>query len=216
MQHLEIKEENEMAFVGLTNPYIAKLEDEKTMKYSGCFMCGKAIAMNITANYNEGKLYANNKLAEYDIEFKDGSMTLGTDRLPIEAMPICFGHEVSDDKKEVIYKAQDSANFVGVGFIVQEKIDGVRKNVATIVYKTKFKEPANDYTTKGENIEFKTPSVEGTIASISDGKWKITKVFDTEEEADKWLRTILGDESLTTITPPTTSTIPAGTISYVG
>ena len=82
--------------------------------------------------------------------------------------------------------------------------------------KTKFKEPANDYTTKGENIEFKTPSVEGTIASISDGKWKITKVFDTEEEADKWLRTILGDESLTTITPPTTSTIPAGTISYVG
>ena len=73
-----------MAFIGLMNPYMARLVDEKTKKYEDCFMCGNAMSINITPNYNEAKLYSNNHLSEYVKEFKDGNMTLGTDRLPIE------------------------------------------------------------------------------------------------------------------------------------
>ncbi|MBO5032168.1 MAG: major tail protein [Lachnospiraceae bacterium] len=191
-----------MAFVGLANPYIAKLIDETTKKYSGCFRCGKAMTMNVTPNYNEAKLYADNKLSEYAKEFKDGNITLGTDRLPAQALITCFGHMVSDDESEVTYKADDTANNVGVGFLVTEMVDNAAKYVATVVYKVKFSESANDYTTKGENLEFKTPSIEGTIAALETGEWKTTKTFPTAKEADDWLKTTLGYADITEPTEP--------------
>lgn len=210
-QHSEIKEEKEMAFVGLANPYMAKLVNEAAKKYSDCFQCGKAITLNITPNYNEAKLYANDQLSEYAKEFKDGNITLGTDRLPVKALSTCFGHTVSDDDNEVTYKAGDAANYVGVGFRVTEMIDGVTRYVATVVYKVKFTEAANDYTTKGENLEFKTPSIEGTIAALETGEWKTTKTFDTVIEADEWLKTTLGYIDPTTSSTSSTtaySTVP--------
>lgn len=181
-----------MAFIGLMNPYIARLVDEEKKKYSDCFMCGEAISVNVTPNYNEAKLHSNNRLSEYVKEFKDGSMVLGTNRLPIEASRVCFGHEVSDDDHEVTYKTNDSANYVGVGFYADEIINGRKQYVATIVYKVKFGEAADEYATKGENIEFKTPSIDGVIAGLKNGEWKKTKVCDTEVDADKWLRDTLG------------------------
>ena len=188
-----------MAYVGLSNPYIAKLVDETMKTYADCFACGKAMTVNITPNCNEAKLYANNQLAENVKEFKDGNITLGTDRLPVKAMTVCFGHTVSDDEKEVIYKTNDAANYVGVGFYVDEMINNVKEYVATVVYKVKFSETANDYTTKGENIEFKTPSIEGTIAGLESGEWKTTKTFSSSMEADAWLRETLGFTTLTTL-----------------
>lgn len=181
-----------MAFIGLMNPYIAKLVDEEKKKYSDCFLCGEAITVNVTPNYNEAKLHSNNRLSEYVKEFKDGSMVLGTNRLPIEASKVCFGHEVSDDDREVTYKTNDTANYVGVGFYADEMINGRKQYVATIVYKVKFGEAADEYATKGENIEFKTPSIDGVIAGLKNNEWKRTKVCDTENDADKWLRDTLG------------------------
>lgn len=182
-----------MAFIGLMKPYIARLVDEEKKTYADCFKCGKAIRVNVTPNYNEAKLHGDNKLTEYVKEFKDGNMTLGTDRLPIEASRVCFGHEVSEDDSEVTYKTNDSANYVGTGFIADEMIDGKKRYVATVIYKVKFGEAATEYSTKGENIEFKTPSIDGVIAGISNNEWKKTKICATEPEADKWLKGILGE-----------------------
>ena len=190
-----------MAYVGLANPYIAKLVDEATKKYKDCFMCGKAITLNVTPNYNEAKLYANNQLAEAAKEFKDGNITLGTDRLPLKALEVCFGHNVNHEENEVTYKTNDNANAVGVGFYVDEMISGKRQYAATIIYKVTFSESAEDYTTKGETIEFKTPSIEGIIAGLETGEWKTTKTFDTAEQADTWLRSTLGYEEPTDSNP---------------
>ncbi len=178
-----------MAYVGVAKPYIAKLVNEKTKKYENGFKCGKAMNVNIAPNYNEGKLFADNQLAENVKEFKDGTMTLGTDRLPKEAESVCFGHDVKEDR--VVYKTGDSANYVGVGFYVDEMLDGVKRYVAIVVYKVKFSENAEDYTTKGENIEFKTPSISGTISGLSSTEWKERNVFDTEEEAEAWIKEVL-------------------------
>lgn len=181
-----------MAYVGLAKPYIARLVNELTKTYADGFKCGKAMNVNITPNYNEAKLYADNQLAENVKEFKDGTIVLGTDRLPKEADKVCFGHEVTEDG--VSYKTGDEGNYVGVGFYVDEILDGVKKYVAIVVYKVKFGEGAEDYTTKGENIEFKTPSISGTISGLSSTLWKDRKVFPTEKEADEWLKTTLNIE----------------------
>ena len=116
---------------------------------------------------------------------------MGTDRLPKEADRVIFSHEVSEDEKIVKYKTDDNANWVGVGFCVDEILDGVKQYVATVVYKSKFTEAAMDYETKGENITFKTPSIEGSISALDDRQWKITKVLETELEAEEFIKTVL-------------------------
>ena len=64
--------------------------------------------------------------------------------------------------------------------------------MAIVAYKTKFGENAEEYTTKGENIEFKTPSISGTISGLSTTEWKDRKVFDTEDEAEAWIMEVFG------------------------
>jgi len=184
-----------MAFVGFLNPYIALLADEEEMIYTDFFMCGEAIRVNVNPNYNEAKLYSNNRLKEYVKVFKDGNISLGTDHLPVEASKVCFGHDVIDNDSEIVYKTNDAANYVGVGFFADEIRDGRIRYVATVLYKVKFGEAADEYSTKGENIEFKTPSIEGVIAGVKNNEWKRVKIFDTESDADKWLRGILGGKA---------------------
>lgn len=186
-----------MAYIGLAHPVIAALKSQSTNlgvttpTYGDAFVCGKAVSLSVTPNYNESKLYADNILDEYVREFKDGTITLGVDRLPLEAQSVMFGHTVAESGKEVTYKSGDSGAYVGVGFYVDEMLEGKKQYVASVIYKCRFAEGATDYTTKGDSIEFKTPSLEGAIAALDDGQWKTDKVFDTESAAIAWIEETL-------------------------
>lgn len=193
-----------MAYVGLANPYIARLVDEEKKVYSGCFACGEAISVSVTPNYNEAKLHSNNRLSDIAKEFKDGNISLGTSHLPFVALEVCFGHEVNQDDRAVTYRTDDDGAFVGVGFYVDERIFGQLQYTATVIHKVKFTESANEHTTKGETLEFKTPTIEGVIAGLRTKEWKTTKTFDDAADANKWLRDMLGYEE-TSVTPPAPS-----------
>lgn len=187
------REEIKMAYIGLAHPVIAALKSQSTIAgvttptYGDAFICGKAVSLSVTPNYNESKLYADNILDEYVREFKDGTVSMGVDRLPVKAQSVMFGHTVDESGKEVSYKSGDSGNYVGIGFYVDEMVDGVKQYTASIIYKARFAEGATDYTTKGDSIEFKTPVLEGAIAALDDGNWKKDKVFATESEAIVWI-----------------------------
>ena len=187
-----------MAYIGLAHPVVAKLAAQNTVSgvttptYSDAFVCGRAVSVNVTPNYNESKLYADNILAEYVKEFKDGTITLGVDTLPIEAQTVMFGHTLSEEKDETLYKSGDSGSYVGIGFYVDEVKAGVKSYVASVIFKCLFAEGAKDYTTKGDSIEFKTPSLEGAVAALDDGQWKKDKVFTTEAAAQAWIEETLG------------------------
>ena len=103
-----------------------------------------------------------------------------------------FGHTVDHEKKEVVYKATDEANYVGVGITGVEKVDGATQYVALIILCAKFADSAESYSTKGDQLQFNTPSIEGTaISADDDGNWKQTKIFDTAEAADAYVREFL-------------------------
>lgn len=186
-----------MAYIGLAYPIIAPLTSQSTATgvttptYGTGFKCGKATSINVTPNYNEASLYADDILDEYVKEFKDGDITLGIDRVPAEKASVLFGHTYSTSDKETTYKASDASGYVGVGFYVSKLEDGVRSYEASVIYKAKFAESANDFTTKGDSIEFKTPSLAGKIAALDDGVWKKTREFTTEADAQTWLQTTL-------------------------
>lgn len=47
-----------------------------------------------------------------------------------------------------------------------------------------------DAKTKGESLEFSTPSVEGTIFPLKDGTWEKHATFDSETDAINYLNSL--------------------------
>lgn len=172
-----------MAYVGLRKPIIAKLSSDGT--YDEPFAFGKAIGLQVTPNYAEGSLYADDGQAEYDKEFSYAEITLNTSTIPIIAHDKMFGHKVTE--KNVKFNGDDQNNDVGVGWISVEKVNGVRSFIGNFLNKVKFSEPSEDYATRGESIEYKTPSITGRASIVDGGDWKETETFDTEAEAKNWI-----------------------------
>lgn len=180
-----------MANFGLSNPWIAEL-DEKEGKYRNAFKCNKAINTSVTPNFNEGKLYGDNRLAEALKEFKDANVSLVVDQMPIQAPKVMFGHEVGESGEE-ISRTGDSSRFVGYGFIATEMYEGVKRFRACLLLKVKFVEGEESYETQGESIAFKTPTLNGTAMGTMKNEWRRkSPYYDTEDEADKWIQVQLG------------------------
>lgn len=180
-----------MANFGLCNPWMAKY-NPTTKKYTNAFKCGKAISTAVTPNYNEASLFADNQQVENVSEFKNATVSLGVDRMPVEAAGVMFGHTVGDTGEEVS-KTGDFGNYVGYGFITSEMLDGVKKHRACVLLKVQFKEGEESFETKGDSIVFKTPTLSGLALANDEGEWrKKSPQFDTEDEADKWIQVELG------------------------
>ena len=152
-----------MAYIGLRKPIIGLRKSKGS--YETPYAFGKAIGITVTPNYAEGSLYADDIQSEYDKEFVSAETTLNTDTIPSEARESVFGHKMN------------------VGWISVEKNDGKKSYTGNFLPKVKYAEPSEEYTTKGENIEYKTPSITGRALAEDDGKWKYVKSFPTEKEA---------------------------------
>lgn len=185
-----------MAFYGLSKPMIAKL-DMKTGKYSDGFQLGHAVGTDVDPQYNESNLFGDNQMKETVKEFKYADVSVITTHMPIHAAKVIFGHKVDMEKNKVTYNTGDSANYVGYGFYANEKVDGVVKCVAAILPKVLFAEAAENYTTKGENIEFKTPSISGKGMALEDGVWKEKQTFDNEADAVAFIKEYLNITDIT-------------------
>lgn len=172
-----------MAYVGLRKPIIAQLKSDGT--YDDPFAFGKAIGLQVTPNYAEGSLYADDGQAEYDKEFSYAEVTLNTSTIPIVAHEKMFGHTVTE--KNVKFNRDDQNNDVGLGWISVEKVNGIRSFIGNFLDKVKFSEPSEDYATRGESIEYKTPSITGRASAVDGGDWKETETFATEAEAKNWI-----------------------------
>lgn len=180
-----------MAYVGLRKPYVAKY-DRATKTYSNGFKYSHAVSFNINPNYAEASLYGDDMQVEYEKAFTNAGITLGTTSTPIDAAEVMFGHTVDRSLNKVIFKATDESNYVGLGIIAPEKVDGANKFVAFIILSAKFADSAESFTTKGDQLQFNTPSIEGSaVAANDDGEWKITEVFDTEAEAEAFVKNYL-------------------------
>lgn len=181
-----------MAYYGLSHPIIAALGSSG---YTDGFQCGKAVSVSVTPNYNEASLYGDNELAEYAKAYKDTDITLGLTTLPKAALSVMFGHTTDTSSGETKYGSQDEAAYCGFGFYSSEMNNGTVTHYAVWLPKVKFSEAADSYTTKGDSIQFQTPSLSGKGQADDDGNWKYGKSFDTEADAIAWLK---GKANITT------------------
>ena len=173
-----------MAKIGLNNLYYAKLTEalDGTPTYDGGKSFGKAVNANVSISNNSATLYADDALAESDTSFQNGTVTLGVDDDREATFADVLGHSITEDG-EVKRNVNDVAPYVGLGRIVVKMVGNVRLYKAEILYKVKFSEPSQEDNTKGESVEFATPSIEGQILSLANGDWSDAKTFSTKAEA---------------------------------
>lgn len=179
-----------MAKVGLKYPVAAILKDDgKT--YEKGFVIAKAIKATINANNNDVKLYADDGATESDKSFKDGTISLNVDDLTQKVYADLLGHNYTagdgENEEVVVASSADVSPYCGVGFY-----GAIRRNNKTLyqakwLKKTQFSEPNDETDTRGETINFQTPTIEGSVFTLDDGTWKEQAEFATEEKAKEWL-----------------------------
>lgn len=181
-----------MAKIGLNNfKYSVLTETGGTPSYAGAKSLGKAIDCKVAIENYTAELYADDTLAESDYTFKKGTITLTIDEDDDTIFAELLGHQVDKDGGEMIRKDTDIAPYVGVGRILTKIVNGAYKYKVEFLPKVKFSEPAQEESTKGDSIEFKTPSIEGSVSKLADGTWSKSKTFTSREEAVTYLDGLL-------------------------
>lgn len=185
-----------MAKIGLNNFRYGILTEatDGTATYGGAKKPAKAISCSVDISNNEAKLYADDAVAESDTSFQSGTVTMGIDDEDQETMAELLGHTV-DNTGEMVRNAEDTAPYVGFGRIIVKMVGGLYKYKVEFLHKVKFSEPSQEDNTKGESLEFGTSELEGTVATLANGDWSKSNVFDTKAEALEYLEGLLGTET---------------------
>lgn len=182
-----------MAKIGLTNIWWGKLTEasDGTPSYDGAKSFGKAVSCKVSVTNNDATLYAEDALAESDKSFNSASVTLGVADDDDKVFAPILGHTVKDGdsgKGEMLRNANDVAPYIGLGRVITKMVNGALKYKGEFLYKVKFSEPSQEDQTKGEKVDFKTPEIEGSAASLSNGNWSAAQTFDTKDAAVSWVK----------------------------
>lgn len=189
-----------MAKIGLTNIWWANLTENNdgTPTYNGAKTFGKAVSCKVSVTNNDATLYAEDALAESDKSFNSASVTLGVADDDDTIFAPILGHTVEDAqqgkgetpeaKGEMVRNANDVAPYIGLGRVITKMVNGTLKYKGEFLYKVKFSEPSQEDQTKGEKVDFKTPEIEGSAASLANGNWSAAQTFDTKDDAVAWVK----------------------------
>lgn len=178
-------------------------KETNTVSYTDKTKVGDTMAVNMELKFAEGRLYADGKLAEYLKEATGGTISMAVKYILEAAQKMMYGATESSRTasnkqiKGLRFSAKDVANYVGVSLYAPDKIDGVTKYTTMFAAKALFGPPAYSFATKGQNIEFKTPTTSGEfLPDDSDDEILIdTATCDTIEEAKAWCDAVLGGAS---------------------
>lgn len=193
-----------MAIKGLSKLVVGKYAyDESTVKYTEPQAVQKMVEYSLALNQSENNpLYADNGEAENDKgTFQNGELSITTDDLTQEVSVMILGtkeneevtYDTSKTVTEQVYDDSMNPPDLGVGFIELHQNKGVDKYRAIFLHKVFFNVPEQAATTKGEQVEWQTPTITGVVqrseASDDNGRhpWMTDAWFDSEDDALAYL-----------------------------
>lgn len=191
-----------MAFIGMKYVVAAPVTTEtagSAITYGTGSVIGKAIQGNVTWTRNDNPLYADDAIAEDDNSVTGGSIELGLDDLLDEARVTLLGDKaVTSGGDSTEYETTgDPAPYVGFGYIRVRRKNGETTYQACWYHKVQFGEESENAQTKGQSIEWQTPTITGRIMGVQNTATLETNFrrranFDTEAAARTWLNTKAG------------------------
>lgn len=185
-----------MAHIGLRYPVYAPLTEDEfagTYEYGVGKVAAKAIRIDINLNIADSPLYADDSVAERVREFTDGTITFTANDLDDTVKSEWLGSQLVDETvdtqtiKVLKSNTDDVPGYFGFGCIIPKMKNNVKKYRAVLFTKVQFAEPNETAETKGQNIAWQTPAIEGKIMRRIDGNWKEETTVDSFELAKAWL-----------------------------
>lgn len=162
--------------------------------YGTGVVVGKLISADFEVNTSEGKLYADDVLAEYQSMVTDGTITFEIDDLSSDVQVALLGNKsVTEGGKKVLKKgARNVAPHGGCGFVKTIVKKGKTTYAARWLLDVVFHEPGDSAETKGDSINFQTSEIEGTFIPVEgygEDDYVEEVVFDSYEDAEAWVNT---------------------------
>lgn len=154
-----------MALVGLKDIHVALLNDGT---YEVPKKLAKAIEAKITPNSSSVTLYADDGAAETASSMGDIEVELNIDDLPSDKYALIMGKTVNSDGV-IVDNTSDVAPYLALGFR-SAKSNGEYRYVW--LYKGKFELSEETYKTKGEEVEFQTPTIKAKFLVDDNGDWR--------------------------------------------
>lgn len=194
-----------MAYIGLRYPVCAQLDTEadgQAITYKAGMIVGKAIAANLTLQRAQSKLYADDVAAEAENSLLGGTIEFTADDIS-DAVRAYMLSDVAktegsgSDTRTEYETTGDTAPYVGFGYMRVRRQGTSQTYEAVWYHKVMFSQDSENAKTKGEQIEWGTPTISGELLAVyndATGKPNLRRraTFDTEAAAKAWLNTKAG------------------------
>ena len=196
---------------GLRSIYAAKYNNNNgVISYSDIQHVGDAISANLELRYAEGRLYAEDMLAEYMRKAVGGTISIGVKYIKQAAQTLLFNSTTkarsitytpkgttataTATATSVVIGGEDEGQYVGVAFFAPDMVDGVEKYTCVLVRKALFGPPSMSLQTMGENINFNTPTTSGEFLADDSATHDLFEVaiVDDINMAKAWVQAVLG------------------------
>ena len=193
-----------MAFVGLlyaAAPPIQTEADGQAITYGKGQVIGGMMTAEISYTRNSNPLYADDRVMEEDNSITGGTIKMGVDDVNDDARVMMLGDvKEGDAGEEVYHETGESAPYVGTGYIRVRRKDNKTNYIAYWVHKAIFGIGTESAKTKGQNIEWQTPTLEGSIMGVKNNaalqtRFRERRTFTKESEARTWLNKKAGIEA---------------------
>lgn len=180
-----------MSLVGLKNLYYAVVTSDTATAttYGTPVKIGEAISVDINPTINETKLYGDDAAVAVDNSLGEITVSFETTDIPLEDLANLLGHTY-DGTDTMIAKSSDAANsaYVALLFESTKHNGGIR---CVKLLKGRFKPSQETINTKGENLTYQSPKLEGTfVARLSDRAWKKVKDFAAGASTADWYTSV--------------------------
>lgn len=180
-----------------------------TITYTNPTDVGDAITANLELRFAEGRLYAEDMLAEYMRKAVGGTISIGVKYIKQSAQALLFGVQTKNRSisyvptgttvtatataTSVVTGGQDLGQYVGLAFYAPDMVDGVKKFTCVFVKKCLFGPPSMQLQTMGDSIQFNTPTTSGEFLADDSSAQDLFEVaiVDDENAAKAWVTAVL-------------------------
>lgn len=178
-----------MALIGLKNFYYAPITEDPDggqTTYGTPKKIGNAVSVDINPTVNKSQLYGDDMAVATATSLGEIAMSVETTDILLEDQAVLLGATYDSVNNTIISKSSDVAPYVGLAFESEKHDGGIR---CVKLLKGKFAPSQETINTKGENLEFQVPKIDGTfVARQSDGAWKQIKDFAAGASTASWYK----------------------------
>ena len=183
--------------IGLRDVHYAILEQDDVdggVEYKSPEQVVGAVTASINPNADTETLFADDGPMEVASTLGEVELELEVADLPLDIQAKLLGHTFNEETGELIRKAEDTPPWVAMGFKALKSNGNYR---FVWLLKGKFMVPEEEYETRGDSVEFQTPTITGAFTRRDyDGRYYISGDEDYEAfDGTNWFSTTKLEES---------------------